>query len=67
MDWPEVTKYRALVSAQTHRVEIIQDMFKVENDPQRGVVNGGMIRLRGTHFALLIFFLVVLFFILSTF
>ncbi|KAL5582915.1 hypothetical protein UlMin_015357 [Ulmus minor] len=44
MDWPEVTKYRALVSAQTHRVEIIQDMFKVEHDPQRGVVNGGMIR-----------------------
>ncbi|KAL5538148.1 hypothetical protein UlMin_045912 [Ulmus minor] len=44
MDWPEVTKYRALVSAQTHRVEIIQDMFKVEHDPKRGVVNGGMIR-----------------------
>jgi eukaryotic translation initiation factor 2C len=25
MDWPEVTTYRGLVSAQKHRQEIIQD------------------------------------------
>ncbi|KAL7115914.1 hypothetical protein ACP275_04G210700 [Erythranthe tilingii] len=27
MDWPEVTKYRGLVSAQCHREEIIQDLY----------------------------------------
>ncbi|KAG9129251.1 hypothetical protein Leryth_006460 [Lithospermum erythrorhizon] len=27
-DWPEVTKYAGLVSAQAHRQEIIQDLFK---------------------------------------
>ncbi|CAA6663018.1 unnamed protein product [Spirodela intermedia] len=27
MDWPEVTKYRCLVSDQTHRQEIIKDLF----------------------------------------
>ncbi|XP_012837947.1 PREDICTED: protein argonaute 5-like [Erythranthe guttata] len=27
MDWPEVTKYRALVSAQGHMEEIIQDLY----------------------------------------
>ncbi|XP_041990445.1 protein argonaute MEL1-like, partial [Salvia splendens] len=26
-DWPEVTKYRALVSTQAHREEIIQDLY----------------------------------------
>lgn len=45
MDWPEITKYRGLVSAQPHRQEIIEDLFSVIKDPQRGItVNGGMIR-----------------------
>ncbi|KAL5724067.1 Protein argonaute mel1 [Ranunculus cassubicifolius] len=45
MDWPEVTKYRGLVSAQPHRQELIQDLFRVNRDPQTGaVVNGGMVR-----------------------
>ncbi|XP_048424946.1 protein argonaute 5 [Pyrus x bretschneideri] len=44
MDWPEVTKYRGLVSAQAHREEIIQDLYSVKQDPNRGPVAGGMIR-----------------------
>ncbi|WVZ60888.1 hypothetical protein U9M48_010848 [Paspalum notatum var. saurae] len=45
MDWPEITKYRGLVSAQPHRQEIIEDLFTVSKDPQKGHnVNGGMIR-----------------------
>jgi hypothetical protein len=32
------------VSAQTRRQELIQDLFKVWQDPQRGTVNGGMVR-----------------------
>ncbi|CAN6308884.1 unnamed protein product [Urochloa humidicola] len=45
MDWPEITKYRGLVSAQPHRQEIIEDLFTVSRDPQKGHnVNGGMIR-----------------------
>ncbi|ONK71129.1 uncharacterized protein A4U43_C04F5010 [Asparagus officinalis] len=43
-DWPEVTKYAGLVCAQAHRQELIQDLFKVWQDPQRGSVSGGMIR-----------------------
>ncbi|XP_072956096.1 protein argonaute 1B-like [Typha angustifolia] len=43
-DWPEVTKYAGLVSAQAHRQELIQDLFKVWHDPQRGTVTGGMIK-----------------------
>ncbi|XP_010249941.1 PREDICTED: protein argonaute PNH1-like [Nelumbo nucifera] len=43
-DWPEVTKYAGLVCAQAHRQELIQDLFKTWNDPQRGIVTGGMIR-----------------------
>lgn len=43
-DWPEVTKYAGMVSAQAHRQEIIQDLFKTWQDPQSGTVNGGMIR-----------------------
>ncbi|KAE8776588.1 Protein argonaute 1C [Hordeum vulgare] len=43
-DWPEVTKYAGLVSAQTHRQELIHDIFKVWQDPQRGTVTGGMVR-----------------------
>ncbi|EXB81597.1 Protein argonaute 5 [Morus notabilis] len=38
MDWPEVTKYRGLVSAQYHREEIIQDLYKQVPS------HGGMIR-----------------------
>ena len=44
-DWPEVTKYRALVSTQAHREEIIQDLYNKREDPKRGVIHGGMIRL----------------------
>ncbi|KAE8680539.1 Protein argonaute 1A [Hibiscus syriacus] len=44
MDWPEITKYRGIVSAQTHRQEIIQDLYKTTQDPQKGLVHGGMIR-----------------------
>ncbi|KAI3899313.1 hypothetical protein MKW92_024334 [Papaver armeniacum] len=43
MDWPEVSKYRCLVSAQPHRQELISDLYKsqeVDNKP----VHGGMIR-----------------------
>ncbi|PUZ78411.1 hypothetical protein GQ55_1G450400 [Panicum hallii var. hallii] len=43
-DWPEVTKYAGLVSAQAHRQELIEDLYKVCQDPQRGTVSGGMIR-----------------------
>ncbi|KAE8674886.1 Protein argonaute 1A [Hibiscus syriacus] len=44
MDWPEITKYRGIASAQTHRQEIIQDLFKINEDPQKGRSPGGMIR-----------------------
>lgn len=44
MDWPQVTKYRALVSAQPHREEIIQDLYHKREDPKKGVIHGGMIR-----------------------
>uniref|UniRef100_A0A5B6ZD42 Protein argonaute 5 n=1 Tax=Davidia involucrata TaxID=16924 RepID=A0A5B6ZD42_DAVIN len=40
MDWPEVTKYRGLVSAQPHREEIIQDLYKLNQDHS----HGGIIR-----------------------
>ncbi|KAL1568351.1 argonaute 1B [Salvia divinorum] len=43
-DWPEVTKYAGLVCAQSHRQEIIQDLYKTWNDPQRGTMHGGMIK-----------------------
>ncbi|KQK13776.2 hypothetical protein BRADI_1g12431v3 [Brachypodium distachyon] len=44
MDWPEVTKYKCLVSSQGHREEIIADLFSEVKDPQNGLVAGGMIR-----------------------
>ena len=44
MDWPLVTQYRGIVSAQHHREEIIQDLYKTYQDPKRGTVHGGMIR-----------------------
>lgn len=43
-DWPEVTKYAGLVSAQAHRQELIQDLYKTWQDPNRGQVSGGMIK-----------------------
>ncbi|XWS08907.1 hypothetical protein CRYUN_Cryun40dG0040800 [Craigia yunnanensis] len=43
-DWPEVTKYAGLVCAQSHRQELIQDLYKTWQDPARGTVSGGMIR-----------------------
>lgn len=50
MDWPEVTKYRGIVSAQTHRVEIIQDLYKPPS--------GGMIRYGGPMYIFTATFLV---------
>ncbi|CAO2813226.1 unnamed protein product [Amaranthus hypochondriacus] len=44
MDWPAVTRYKGLVSAQGHREEIIQDLYKIVDDPKRGKVHSGMIR-----------------------
>ncbi|KAG9133575.1 hypothetical protein Leryth_016526 [Lithospermum erythrorhizon] len=42
-DWPEVTKYAGLVSAQAHRQELIQDLYKTwETD--KGTMTGGMIK-----------------------
>ncbi|KAJ1288086.1 hypothetical protein BS78_02G062500 [Paspalum vaginatum] len=44
MDWPEVTTYKALISAQAHRQEIIQNLFCPSTDPEKGTqVDGGMI------------------------
>ncbi|XP_015077849.1 protein argonaute 5-like [Solanum pennellii] len=43
MDWPEVAKYRGIVSAQPHRQEIITDLYTEKEDSKRGVVRGGMI------------------------
>uniref|UniRef100_A0A0D9WUD8 Piwi domain-containing protein n=1 Tax=Leersia perrieri TaxID=77586 RepID=A0A0D9WUD8_9ORYZ len=43
-DWPEVTKYAGLVSAQSHRQELIEDLYNVTHDPHRGPVCGGMVR-----------------------
>ncbi|GAB4824798.1 hypothetical protein Ancab_007668 [Ancistrocladus abbreviatus] len=45
MDWLEVTNYRGLVSAQTHRNEIIMDPYKEVHDPHGSIVHGGMISL----------------------
>lgn len=43
-DWPEITKYAGLVSAQVHRQELIDDLYKERQDPQKGKVFGGMVR-----------------------
>lgn len=43
MDWPEVTKYRGIVSAQPHRKEMIMDLYTEKEDPTKGLVRGGMI------------------------
>ena len=44
VDCPEITKYRGLVSAQHHREEFIQDLYRTTADPQRGVIHRGMVR-----------------------
>ncbi|KAK1296146.1 Protein argonaute MEL1 [Acorus calamus] len=44
MDWPEITKYRGLVSAQPPRQEMIEDLYTESVDPKKGRVSGGMIR-----------------------
>lgn len=44
MDWPEVTKYRCLLSSQPHRQELIDDLFQTVQDPTRGPLSRGMIR-----------------------
>ncbi|KAI3765836.1 hypothetical protein L2E82_15882 [Cichorium intybus] len=44
MDWPQVTKYKALVSAQPHRQEIIDLLSSTTSDERRGVVHSGLIR-----------------------
>ncbi|CAM8949612.1 unnamed protein product [Rhodiola kirilowii] len=44
MDWPEVTKYRGLISSQSHREEIIQDLYSIVEDPVKGHKHAGMIR-----------------------
>ncbi|GKB80472.1 argonaute 1-like protein [Tanacetum coccineum] len=43
-DWPEITKYAGLVCAQAHRQELIQDLYKEWQDPNKGKVSGGMIK-----------------------
>nr|QOP58841.1 argonaute 1b [Nicotiana benthamiana] len=43
-DWPEITKYAGLVSAQAHRQELIQDLYTTRQDPVKGTVAGGMIK-----------------------
>ncbi|KAF9624717.1 hypothetical protein IFM89_013255 [Coptis chinensis] len=50
-DWPEITKYAGLVCAQAHRQELIQDLYKVWQDPQKGTMTGGMVKdlLRSFH------------------
>ncbi|PWA47318.1 Argonaute/Dicer protein, PAZ [Artemisia annua] len=45
LDWPQVTKYKALISAQPHRQEIIQDLYTTRTDPKRGVIHGALIRM----------------------
>ncbi|KAF9624203.1 hypothetical protein IFM89_008141 [Coptis chinensis] len=44
MDWPEVTKYQALVSAQPRREEMMQDLHNEIQDPKKGTYAAGMIR-----------------------
>ncbi|XP_010933336.1 protein argonaute MEL1 [Elaeis guineensis] len=44
IDWPEITKYKGLVSAQEHRKEMIQDLYTLKQDSQKVNPHGGMIR-----------------------
>ncbi|KAI3851856.1 hypothetical protein MKW98_019855, partial [Papaver atlanticum] len=43
VDWPEVSKYRCLVSAQPHRQELINDLYTVQKVGDV-IEHGGMIR-----------------------
>ncbi|XP_050229200.1 protein argonaute 5-like [Mercurialis annua] len=43
-DWPEVTTYRGLVSAQAHHEKTIRDLYKSNVDPQKGITHSGMVR-----------------------
>lgn len=43
-DWPEVTKYVGQVSAQAHRQEMIEDLYKEVKDPKGHDVIRSMIR-----------------------
>jgi eukaryotic translation initiation factor 2C len=56
-DWPEVTKYAGLVSAQSHRQELIEDLYKVTHDPRKGTICSGMIRYASKPPLLLSFYL----------
>jgi len=58
MDWPQVTKYKCLVSSQGHRVEIINVLYTEVIDPQKGTVRGGMIRLVETNYYFVFFFFI---------
>ena len=44
MDWPQITKYRGLVSAQAHCQEIIDDLYSCVVDPSKGIIHKGMVR-----------------------
>ncbi|GJM96200.1 hypothetical protein PR202_ga13016 [Eleusine coracana subsp. coracana] len=44
MDWPQVTKYKCLVSAQGPREEIITNLYTEVRDSAKGIVRGGMVR-----------------------
>lgn len=57
-DWPEITKYAGLVSAQAHRQELIQDLYTTRQDPVKGTVSGGMIKYDNF---IALFFLIFLF------
>lgn len=59
MDWPQVTKYKCLVSSQGHRVEIIDALFTEVRDPVKGIVRGGMIRYIKTNQYFVCFLVVV--------
>jgi hypothetical protein len=41
MDWPGVTKYRGMFSAQGSRAEIIRDLYKKSQLPEGGGGGGG--------------------------
>lgn len=42
MDWPFVTRYKGVVSAQKHRDEMIHDLYI--GDSARGIPPSGIIR-----------------------
>jgi hypothetical protein len=43
-DWPEVTNYAALASAQANGQELISDLFEVPHVDETGAMSGGMIK-----------------------